>query len=133
LPIFRKIEEKLANKAFWQTALWGLIPMCMYPAMVFLCFILGITIPVAILLILAFLPLFYIAYIIGATRVGQWFSDRFRWNIQKRHYHFLIGALISSVLTVIPVMDILTVLLFTGLGWGMFISFLFNRPITHAG
>lgn len=132
LPVFKKIEIDRTPKTFWRTALWGLIPIFMYPAVIVLSIIMGITIPFAIILILAFLPLFFVAYIIGTTMAGQFIAKKFKWNVQKRHYHFLIGALVSAVLSIIPVIDFLTVVLLSSLGWGVFISFLFNKSLVTA-
>lgn len=132
LPVFKKIETTPTSKTFWHTALWGLIPIVMYPAVIVLCFVMVITIPAAVLLILAFFPLFCIAYVIGATKAGQFIVMKFKWNVQKRHYHFLIGALSSALLTIIPVIDFLTIVLLSSLGWGVFISFLFNKSFGDA-
>ncbi|MFC1476393.1 polymer-forming cytoskeletal protein [Fibrobacterota bacterium] len=132
LPVFKKIEIDRTPKTFWRTALWGLIPIFMYPAVFVLSIIMGITIPFAIILILAFLPLLFVAYIIGTTMAGQFIAKKFKWNVQKRHYLFLIGALASAVLSIIPVIDFLVVVLLSSLGWGVFISFLFNKSFGDA-
>lgn len=129
LPVFKKIETSQTTKTFWYTALWGLIPILMYPAVIVLCIVMVITIPFAFLLMLAFVPLFFIAFVIGTTKAGQFITMKFKWNVQKRHYHFLIGALAATVLSIIPVVDFLTVMLLTSLGWGVYISFLFHKKI----
>jgi cytoskeletal protein CcmA (bactofilin family) len=129
LPVCRKMETGLTEKAFWRTALWGLIPIFMYPAVILLSFIMVITIPFALLLILAFVPLFFVAYIIGTTLAGQYLVMKFKWNVKKRHYHFLIGALAAILMSLIPVINFFAVMLLSGLGWGVYISLLFSRSL----
>ncbi len=132
LPVFKKIETERTSKTFWHTALWGLIPIVMYPAIIVLSIVMVITIPFAIILILAFFPLFFVTYVIGATMVGQFIAMKFKWNIQKRHYHFLIGALACAILSIIPVIDFITVILLSSLGLGILISFFFNKKLVDS-
>jgi hypothetical protein len=84
------------------------------------------------MLMLAFVPLFFIAYIIGLTLVGKYIVTKFRWNVQKRHYQFLIGALVSTIISMIPFINFLACIFLSALGWGVYISFLFKRDLTVA-
>jgi cytoskeletal protein CcmA (bactofilin family) len=128
LPAFSKLESKVPNeRSFWQTGLWGLIPALMYPALIVINFILIVTIPLAFVLILAAIPLFFITQIIGLTLLGRYVVQKFKWNITNRHIHFLIGALLGSLLSIVPVVNVLVTLFLSGLGWGIFIAFLFNK------
>lgn len=128
-PVFRGIEKKRTEKTYLHTALWGLIPIFMYPALIVAFILAGITIPFAIILMLAAIPLFFIAHIIGTTMLGQYLAMKFNWKVEKRHYHFLIGAGIGLVLSIIPIIDALAFLIISGLGWGMYISVIFNKKI----
>jgi len=131
LPIFKKLDAPQSEKTFWNTSLWGLIPMLMYPALIVLCCILIIPIPMAIVLALAFFPLVYISYTIGTTLIGKYLVMKLKWNVQKRHYQFLIGALAGAILSIIPFVNFLFMLFVISLGWGMYVSFLFNKDLTH--
>jgi hypothetical protein len=132
LPAFRKLDAKRSERTFWRTSLWGLIPVLMYPAAIILCFILIVTIPFAFVLMLAFVPLFFIANIIGTTLAGKYLITKFKWKVEKRHYQFLIGALAGAILSVIPVVNFLSFIFISALGWGVYISFLFTKDLTVA-
>ncbi|HEX3019989.1 MAG TPA: polymer-forming cytoskeletal protein [Chitinispirillaceae bacterium] len=130
LPVFRKINGTQSQWFFWQTALWGLIPLLMYPAIIILCFILVVTIPLGFILMLAFFPLMYLAGIIGMVLLGKYLASKFSWRLQKLHYQFLTGALVVAILSLIPLINILTIIFVTALGWGVYVSFLFNKEGT---
>jgi hypothetical protein len=132
IPVFRKLDAKQSDKTFWNTALWGLIPVLMYPALIVLCLIMIITIPFAFVLMFAFVPLFFTAFIIGNTLAGKYLITKFGWNVKKRHCQFLIGTLASVILSMIPVINFLTFIFISALGWGVFVSFLFNKNLTAA-
>ncbi len=128
LPVFVKLDANLhSERSFWYTGLRGLIPVLMYPAVVVINFILIVTIPFAFVLILAAIPTFFFTQIIGLTLLGKYLSFKFKWNIKKRHVQFLIGAVAGVIISVIPVVNFLSMLFISGLGWGIFINFLFSR------
>jgi len=127
LPIGGKVEQTLTTESFWKTAGWGIIPICMYPAVLLLSVIMGITIPLALILLLAMVPLFYVTLVIGSTLVGQAVVKKFNWSVSKRQFHFLIGAVIYSVLSIIPFIDFLAFVLLTSLGWGVITKGIFNK------
>ncbi|MBN1604543.1 MAG: polymer-forming cytoskeletal protein [Chitinispirillaceae bacterium] len=129
LPAFRSLDSQKSERSFWYTALWGLIPQLIYPALIALSFILVVTIPFGFVLIFAFVPLMYLAGIIGAVVLGKYLTTKFAWQVQKRHYHFLIGALVLAVLSFIPFFNILVWLFVEALGWGMYVSFLFKKEL----
>jgi cytoskeletal protein CcmA (bactofilin family) len=130
LPMFRKLDPPLpSERSFWYTGLWGLIPVLMYPALVVINLILIVTIPFAFILILACIPLFFFAHIIGLTLIGKYIVTKFNWNIKKRHMHFLIGILAGVLVSVIPIVNFLAFLFISGLGWGVFISFIFSKKM----
>lgn len=131
LPAFRKLDAKQSPKGFWNTSLWGLIPVLMYPAVVLICFIMVITIPFAFVLLLAAIPLFFVANIIGSTLLGKYLVTVLKWNVTKRHYQFLIGTLAAAILSLIPFINFLTFIFISALGWGVYISYLFNKNLTE--
>lgn len=130
IPVFGKLDGKQPAKDFWMTSLWGLIPVLMYPAIVVLCFILIFTIPLAFMLLMACIPLFFIANIIGTTLVGKYLVAKLKWNVEKKHYQFLIGVLAGGIVSMVPFINFLSFLFFTSLGWGVFLSFLFKKDST---
>lgn len=130
LPVFQRLDAKQSERSFWTTALWGLIPMLMYPAVIVLCFILIITIPFALVLIFAFFPLLFIAYLIGTTLFGKYLATKFKWNIEKRQYQFIIGALAGFLLSLIPFLNFLAFIFISALGWGTYVSVLFNKNLS---
>lgn len=129
IPVFRKLDNEQSEKNFWNTFLWGLIPVVMYPAVIVLSFALVVTVPLAILLILAFAPLFFMANIIGTTLIGKYLITKLGWKIKRRHYQFFIGALLGLILSLMPYINFLWFLLVSAVGWGVYISFLFNKRI----
>jgi hypothetical protein len=54
------------------------------------------------------------------------------WSVEKRHYHFPIGVLAGMVLSWIPIVNFLACLFVSALGWGVYLSFLFNKNLTVA-
>jgi cytoskeletal protein CcmA (bactofilin family) len=132
IPVFKKLEEKQTGKTFWKTSLWGLIPALMYPGIIVVCLILVLTIPLAVMLVLAFIPLFFLANIIGTTLVGNYVATRFKWNVKKRHFQFFIGVLAGGIISMIPFVNFLSFLFFSSLGWGTYVSFLFKKDLTVA-
>ncbi len=129
LPVFKRLDLKRDSKSFWKTLGWGVIPVFAYPVLVILSVVILITIPLAVLLIFAGLPLFFIAYIIGATLIGNYLIHLFSWRVEKRHYQFYIGALALFIVSLIPIVNCLSMLLAVSLGWGIYLSFLFNKEI----
>jgi cytoskeletal protein CcmA (bactofilin family) len=127
VPVFRRLEEKLPERTFWSTALRGLVPLLMYPAAVVLCVVMVVTIPFAFVLLLAALPLLFVAHVIGSTLAGQYLVTKLKWNVQKRHYHFLIGALAGAILSAIPVIGCLAFILISSLGFGVYLSFVLSK------
>ncbi|MBN1756907.1 MAG: hypothetical protein JW863_01230 [Chitinispirillaceae bacterium] len=129
LPVFRKLDAPQQERTFWYTSLWGLIPLLMYPAVVILSFALVVTIPFAVVLLFAFVPLFFTAYLIGTTLAGKYIAMKLRWNAGRRHLQFLIGAVAGVLLAIIPFINFLSGIFLLALGWGTFITFLFNTTV----
>ena len=128
LPVFRKLDAPQQERAFWYTSLRGLIPLLMYPAVLLLCFVLVVTIPFAVVLMFAFVPLFFTAWLIGTTLAGKYITTKLKWNVRRRHFQFLIGAGAGAILSLIPFVNFIAGVFLCALGWGMFVKFLFNAP-----
>lgn len=127
LPSFRYLDTKQTSQQFWNTFVWGIIPLLMYPAIIILSFVMIFSIPLGVMLILGLLPLSFFTYVIGATLIGKQLVSLFKWNIMKRHYHFLIGVAALSILSIIPVLNFLCFLFVTACGLGIFVKFLFDK------
>lgn len=132
IPVFSKLDFMQSGKAFWKTSLWGLVPLLMYPAIIVLSFVFVITIPFAIILLLSTVPLFFFANLIGTTLIGKQIIAKLKWNISKRHLQFLIGMVPCTIVSLIPFINFLGFLFITSLGFGIFLSFLFNRKLTES-
>jgi hypothetical protein len=129
LPAFRPLDGKRPARAFWRTALWGLVPALMYPAVVLLSFALVITIPLGVMLLLAAIPLFFVATVIGTTLLGKFLASAVGWKTEKWHLHFLIGVPAGIALSVIPFVNFLAFIFMAALGWGVYLSFLFRKDL----
>ena len=132
IPVFRNLDTEQPEKKFWYTSLWGLIPLLMYPAVIVLCFVLIVTLPLGLGMILAFIPLAGIAYIIGTTLVGKYIVRKLKWKVNKRHYQFLIGAVAAIIISIIPFINFLAFIFISALGFGTYLSFLFKRELVAA-
>lgn len=128
-PVFRKLDKTQSEKTFWIIFLWGLILVLMYPAIIVLCFILVFTIPLAMVLLFALVPLFYLANIIGSILLGKYIVKKLNWRVEKRYYQFLIGAATGALLLTIPYINVMFFLAISAVGFGMYVSFLFEREI----
>jgi hypothetical protein len=129
IPAFRRLDMQRTAATFWKTSLWGLIPVLMYPAVVVLCFALVVTIPFALVLLLAIFPLFFFAYLIGATFTGKYLAAKLKWKVEKRHSQFLVGALAGAILSIIPIVNFLAFIFISAQGWGVYLSFLFKKDL----
>jgi hypothetical protein len=103
----------------------------MYPAAVLVCFILVITIPLAVMLLLAAAPIFFTATVIGTTLIGKFLAATFGWKTERRHLHFLIGVPAGIILSIIPFVNFLVFIFTSALGWGVYLSFLFRKDLAH--
>ena len=131
LPVFRKLDAPQEERRFWYTSLWGLLPFLMYPALVLLCIALIVTIPFSIVLLFAFVPLFFTAYLIGTTLAGKYIVMKLKWNVQQRHLQFLIGVVAGGLLSLIPFVNFLSGVFLCTLGLGTFVAFLFGPTVVN--
>jgi hypothetical protein len=130
LPIMKNIEEERSSKRFWLSSLWGLLPILIFPAIVFLFFMFGITIPLAFLIILSGFPLLILSKILGVTMFGQYLFKKFKWNKSNRLLWFLFGLIFYAILNFIPFIAFISMIFFSSLGWGNIIEVLFNKKLS---
>ncbi len=129
LPVFKKLEHQQSDREFWTTSLYGLIPVFIYPALIVVSFVMVVTIPFGLILILGMIPLFYIANIIGTVLIGKFLIRKLKWNVKRRHLIFLTGAIAGAIISLIPGINFLYLIFTAALGWGMYVSFLFDKKI----
>jgi cytoskeletal protein CcmA (bactofilin family) len=127
LPSFRYLDNKQSQQQFWNTFVWGIIPLLMYPAIIILSFVLIFSIPLGVMFILGLIPLLFFTNVIGATLIGKQLTSLLKWNIIKRHYQFLIGMAVICIVSIIPVLDFISFLFVTACGLGIFVKFLFDK------
>ncbi len=129
-PVMKKIEEERNLKQFWFTSLWGLIPFLIYPVVIIILFALVITLPVSIMLFMLSIPIIFITTILGISLFGQYLMNTtFKWNVQNRFLFFLFGLIFFSILMLIPILNMLGMMFFSSLGWGLIIEGLFKRKL----
>ena len=73
----------------------------------------GITIPLAIIIILAGVPLILTTKVLGVTMLGQYLFKKFKWNNSKRFVYFLFGLIFYAVLNFIPVIAFISMIFFS--------------------
>lgn len=136
LPVFKKAIWKRENKPFWMTSVWGLIPYFVFPVAIVLLFVLGIffgiTIPIAIMMLLVYAPVLLLSQLLGAALMGTYIANLVGWEKTNLHVNFLIGAASFIVLSQLPFIGFLAGILFSVLGFGMIIEGLFSSEPTPA-
>lgn len=124
-PVFSNVyKEKRESSRFWQSLLWGLIPLFIYPVAAGVSMII---LPLGIAMVLIALPVIGITVILGLTLLGQFLFKTFKWKSNSRHLHFLFACAVFSILLIIPVISNLTVLALSALGWGVIMELLFIK------
>ena len=124
LPISRKIFSREREfKSCGKTALWGLIPLFIYPiAIVF-------TIPLFPLSLALFLggfPLWLLTTIMGLTIAGDLMFKAFGWQKDNRYLNFLLAFAAYTILLLVPYLGFLVGLAVTALGAGQMIRSTFQ-------
>ena len=128
-PVNKLLEKQYTRKEIQSHSLWGLIPIFVYPSAFVISILLLITLPLALMLLLAFIPLVYVTKTLGITIIGGYLADRFNLNTTSRFLYFLIGAILYSLLSLIPVVGFLLLIFVTSIGCGLILSALFDKKI----
>jgi len=129
LPVLRKFDYVEQDKQFWTYLLWGLIPFFIYPAVIVACIVFVVTIPLALLLVLAGLPLLVFSQVLGVTLFGQFLFKKFNWNKKNPILYFLFGILFYFVFGLIPIIGSIGFIFFSCLGWGLMIEGIFKTKL----
>lgn len=127
-PIMKKnFEEEKSTKRFWFSMLWGLIPILIYPAIIIILLMFGLTLPLSVIILFAALPLLFLTKVLGVTLFGQYLFNKFKWNKTNRYVYFLFGLIFYVITSFIPFIAFIAMIFFSSLGWGLILEGLFNR------
>lgn len=126
-PVNKVLEKQYGGRELLSHSLWGLIPVFVYPSAFVVGLILVITIPVAIALLLSFLPVLFVTKTLGLTMIGAYLAERFNLNTRNRFLYFLMAAIPYSLLSMIPIFGVLLLVFVSTTGCGLLLSKLFNR------
>ncbi len=128
-PITRIFEKPVTPKEILTHSLWGLIPVFVYPTAIVTSFILVITIPLAIALILGFVPLLFVTKVIGITLIGGGIASALKITSNSRFLFFLIGVLLYSILSFIPFFGFFLMVFVSAVGCGLLLMGLFPKQV----
>lgn len=128
LPFTRNIRAE-SRRNYFNSFLWGLIPFFTYPAVVVSAFVLGVTIPLGIMLVMIALPMLFVTQLIGVAMTGEILWNTFKWQSSNRFLYFLFGSLFYIVLSLIPVIGVFVLIFTSAVGWGVIISGVFERKL----
>ena len=129
-PITKHLEQTFTYKKVISNALWGLIPIFIYPSALLISIVLVITLPLSLTLLLGLIPLIFITKTIGIMIIGNFLAGFFNLNINNRFVFFLIGAFFYTGLSFIPFFGILLLLFVSSIGWGIIIAPLIAKKLT---
>ncbi|MGI5841179.1 MAG: hypothetical protein ACOX6N_03120 [Patescibacteria group bacterium] len=103
----------------------GFLTLLLAPVLLFVLFVLALTIPLALILFTLFLITLFVAKIFPAVWFGTWLSQKLNLNISS-FWTFIIGLILLYIILFIPVLGVIIwffVLLF---GLGSFLLSLFS-------
>ncbi len=124
LPGVKTIFEKNKDgKEIGKTALWGLIPLFIYPVAVIVTIPLF---PLSIALGLAAFPLLGIATVLGLALLGKFLFTLFNWKNNSLLLQYLLAFGIFALISLIPFVGCLLGLAVTALGSGLLIGRVFQ-------
>jgi len=128
-PALKSFDERKSARNFWIGGAWGLIPFLIYPVVVIFLVLLGITIPLAIILLMSGLPVLFLTQFLGVVLTGQQLFNVFKFKSKNRFLYFLFASILFGILHLIPFFGVLTVLFFSSLGWGVILEALFKKKL----
>lgn len=132
-PVFKKIRYGDHDKLVKARLVWGLIPFFVYFAAIIVGFVLVVTWPVSFLLIAAAIPVGILTSTLGLVTAGEFLFRKFKWNQSNRFVYFLFSFLIFALLSMVPVIGIITRIGVSALGWGVVLEGLFQTKFIKEG
>ncbi len=134
-PGIRKgFDDQRGQRRFWLTAAWGLIPFVAYPAAIGALFtagfLFGITIPLAVTLLLSIGGVGFVLTALALPQIGGYISRllSLRLHSSEKPYILvktLLGFAAMFILGLIPIVSGLVFVVVLSLGWGVAIEKLF--------
>ncbi|MBT7892981.1 MAG: polymer-forming cytoskeletal protein [Deltaproteobacteria bacterium] len=128
IPATKGLEKQLDGRAILSLSVWGLIPVFVYPTLMILSVLLIITIPFAVFMILAFVPIFVISTTIGITMIGGFLVKQMKLNISNRFIFYLMAAVLYSFLSLAPFFGILLMFFVSSVGCGQARLLMMKKP-----
>jgi hypothetical protein len=132
IPINRGLEKQLSLKEILSNSLWGLIPMFIYPSAFVISIVLVITIPLAVSLALAFVPVLFITKTVGITIIGGYIANRLNLASKNRFLYFLIGVMLYSLLSLIPFFGFFLMAFVSSIGCGLLLFSLLKKQPAYS-
>lgn len=130
LPVNRFLEQRHSGKGVLAHALWGLVPIFVYPSAFIVSILLLITLPLSLVLLLGFIPIVFVTKVLGLTMFGSYLAGRLNLNTSNRYLYFLIAVIPYSLLSFIPIFGNLLAVFVSSIGCGWLLSKLFNRDFS---
>ncbi|MDH5559833.1 MAG: hypothetical protein OEY59_03170 [Deltaproteobacteria bacterium] len=129
-PVNRFLEKQYTQKEIQSYALWGLLPIFVYPSAIVFSILLLITLPVAASMLLAFMPLVFVTKTLGITMIGGYLVKAFNFKTTSRYLYFLLGGVIYSLISLIPYFGYLLLVFVSSIGCGLILFALFKKEST---
>lgn len=126
IPATKSLDEKSSNDRFWRRFLWGLIPFLIYPSAIILFSVLVVTIPFALILLMAAIPVLYLTMVFGSVLLGKYIAGIFKLQATKRYFFYIIGASLCFIISYIPFLSIILTIIVSSLGWSYLLTCIFQ-------
>jgi len=130
-PLMKKVNKTPDDKNIFLYSVWGLIPFFIYPVLIIILLVLVVTIPFAFLIMMLGLPLLFLANVLGVAMIGKWLFRLFKFKSENRFLYFLFGLIPYVILSMIPLVNILTLIFFASTGWGLLLEGIFQKKLTE--
>ena len=137
-PGMRQIEADRDSRRFWTAFAWGLIPFFLYPVLIgalfFAGFAFGITIPIAVSLMLGAGALAFLLSAYALPQIGGYIANLFSWNLSEGRggaviLKTLLGFVPVLIIGLVPYVQSLAGLIVLALGWGVLLEKLLGRSL----
>jgi cytoskeletal protein CcmA (bactofilin family) len=135
-PAVRKMDRDRDHKRFWNTVVFGIIPIAVTPvlfiALLFGLIVAGLTLPTLIALGFGASLILFILLAIAYVQVGAYIAQSFKWKIHNIFLQALMGFTLSALLSLIPIVNVIAGLIFIAVGWGTVLELLFEFKVKKA-
>lgn len=128
-PATRFLEHRYTLREVLGNALWGLIPIFVYPTAIVVSVVLLLTLPLAVSLLLLFVPLILVTKMLGVTIVGSYLAGVFKIGSNSRFLYFILGGVLYTVVSFIPLLGFLALAFVSSIGCGVLLSALIDKKL----